>query len=61
MWLHAPDLSPPLPLPLSQAFVRFTDAASASAAREAVHGRMFAGTAVSICFITEATFVAVGV
>lgn len=42
-----------------QAFVAITDAASAAAAKDAIHGRMFAGVSLRVDFVTEEYFVTV--
>ena len=50
----SPSLTPPPPphTPHTQAFVAFADVESASKAKEAIHGRLFAGIVVQVTYLT---------
>ena len=43
-----------------QAFAQFANAMSAQAAKDAIHGRLFAGSTVEVNYITAQQFGAVG-
>ena len=43
-----------------QAFAQFANAMSAQAAKDAIHGRLFAGSTVEVSYITAQQFGAVG-
>lgn len=45
---------------MAQGFVQFADAGGAQKAREAIHGRLFAGVTVQVAFISQQEFAAAG-